>query len=72
MREDRWKMGSYRARAQDLRILCPILSIPMDLEVSRALNTSVSEMEMSLRVVGGGVCKRTEGTELGELEVNTE
>ena len=50
-------------------------SIPLGLEVSsavRALNTSVSEMEMSLRVVGGGVCKRTVGTELGELVVNTE
>ena len=58
-----------------MRILGPIPMIPMALEMSsavRALNTSVSEMEMSLRVVGGGVCKRTEGTELDELEVNTE
>ena len=33
---------------------------PMALEVSSAvstLNTSVSEIEMSLRVVSGGVCK---------------
>ena len=38
----------------------------------RALNTSVSEMEMSLRVVSGGVCKGTVGTELVEFLVNTE
>ena len=71
MRENRWK----RARAQDLRILDPISSIPMALEASsavRALNTSVSEMEMSLRVVSGGICKGTVGTELCELVVNTE
>ena len=75
MRENRWKRGSYRGRAQDLRILGPISSIPMALEVSSAvsaLNTSVSEIETSLRVVSGGVCKGTVGTELGELVVNTE
>ena len=59
-----------------MEALGPISSIHMDLEVSsavvRALNTSVSEMEMSLRVVGGGVCKGTVGTELGELVANTE
>ena len=74
MRENRWKRGSCRARAQDLRILGPISLIPMALEVSsavRALNTSVSEMEMSLRVVGGGICKRTVGTELGKLVVES-
>ena len=63
------------SRAQDLRILGPISSIPMASEVSsavRALNTSVSEMDMSLGVVDGGVCKGTVGTELGELVVNTE
>ena len=50
-------------------------SIFLALEVSsavRALNTSVFEMEMSLRVVGGGVCKRAMGTGLGELVVNKE
>ena len=58
MRENRWERGSYRVRAQDLRILGPISSIPMGLEVSSAvstLNTSVSEIEMSPRVVSGGV-----------------
>ena len=49
--KNRWKRGSCRARAQELRILGPIPSIPMAFEVSsavRALNTSVPEMEISL------------------------
>ena len=49
--KNRWKRGSCRARAQELRIFGPIPSIPMAFEVSsavRALNTSVPEMEMLL------------------------
>lgn len=38
----------------------------------RALNTSVAEKEMSLRVMGCAVCVRAMGIELGGLIVNTE
>ena len=73
MRENRWKRGSCRASAQDLRILVPIHPLPWLLSSAvRALDTAVSEMEMSLRVVGGGVCKRAMGTGVGELVVNIE
>ena len=73
VRENRWKRGSCKASAQDLRTVGPIPSIFMALEVSsagRALNMSVAE-KMSLRVMGGGVCMRAMRTELGGLIVNT-
>ena len=47
--KNRWKRGSCRARAQELRILGPIPSIPMAFEVSSAvrdLNTSVPEISL--------------------------
>ena len=67
--------GFIQGKGTGLENLGPISSIPMALEVSSAvsaLNTLVSEIEMSHRVVSGGVCKGNVGTELGELVVNTE